>query len=1312
MHVKLFLLLAMFLLNVISNSALSSNHTFSFKQLSIEDGLPQLSVNTVFRDHKGALWIGTRNGLASYYLQEVKSHFNEKGNSNSLPDNYIIFVTEDHSKNIWVSTNKGVAKYNSSKNNFDRILSERAYSCLFMTNEVLLGGNELIYKFNYKTKNIDAVALPGNLVSLGLEEHKIIKLHLLNDSLILVGTKHAGLYIYNYLNNQVKQLPFGKYTILSICVDSKSNIYLSVYKDGIYYFNLKGDLLAHYTLQNSNLTNNVILSIIEKDGKILMGTDGGGINIINPENGKITSIQNTANDENSLPVNSISVLYNDNEGNLWAGSVRGGIIGIRETFLKTYKNVPLNNSNGLSEKSVISLYEDSKKMLWIGTDGGGLNKYDPFTEQFRHYPSTYGDKIESITELSPSELLVCLYIKGLFVFNKNTGQYRSFTIVDQKTNSDLSLSGYSHFTYRATEDKIYILSQNAYIYNTVKKTFSTFKTKGRNIALDVLSLGYSDETKAYLFRLNNVFEVTHKNDSLRVLFKLEPTVKIKALVYDEKSNLIWLGTDEGLGYFDVKSDTLFHKIETNLFNTISCLFLDENRRLWISAQNMLFSYIIDENKFVTWSESDGFSPNEILFTYQKPSKTNNIYLAGANGLVKIEKNITIADELQYQVELLDIIFNGSSYISHINERSRSVRIPWNYRTLSVAVALHEKDLFLKTLFRYNIKSGMNSQYVETYSNKLELPSLSPGSYSINVSCKTKSGNWSPPLNVITIVINPPWYQSKWFYFSLVFMIISGIYFFQRNYTRKHRMKLKWELKEHQQKVNEEKINFLVNVSHELRTPLTLIYAPLKRLINEGINKIEPDIVANQLNAIYRQTRKMKDIINMVLDLNRVSTDGNQLKKASHNINEWIISIADDFKTEFNEKNVVLNFQLDNTLPPVWFDEWKCQIVFSNMLINALKFSEPGTRVLITSLKSDDFVRVSVTDEGIGLGNTLPEKLFTRFYQGEHNVSGSGIGLSYAKLLVESHGGNIGAYNNQQKGATFFYELPLLQGLNEQLTVPQTSLSENRPVPSYQDLGDFSCSNYSILIVEDKKELRDFLHESFKTIFKHSYTADDGLAAIEIIKNRQPDIVVSDVMMPRMDGFELCRQVKNTIEISHIPIVLLTARGDQDSTTLGYKLGADFYVSKPFEMDFLLTILKNILQTREKVKQKYKEYSFNLSPQETTISNADENFMMKFNKIISENLSNPELTIEYLTDNMAMSRASLYNKVKALTGMGVNDYINKIRIEKAANLLIKSDMNISEISSEVGFTYQRYFSSIFKNNKGVTPSEFREKNRER
>ena len=645
----------------------------------------------------------------------------------------------------------------------------------------------------------------------------------------------------------------------------------------------------------------------------------------------------------------------------------------------------------------------------------------------------------------------------------------------------------------------------------------------------------------------------------------------------------------------------------------------------------------------------------------------------------------------------------------VNEKEKNINIPWNYTSLSIAINLNEKDVFRKALFRYSI-SGLNNQYIESYNHKLELPSLNPGSYSILVSCNTKSGIWSQPIKIATLHITPPWYKSNWFISSMILLfltLLSGIVYL---IIRKKENKLKWEMKEHEQTVNEEKIRFLVNISHELRTPLTLIYAPLKRLIDRSNDKLKPELIKDQLNSIYKQTRQMKNIINMVLDLNRIKTGEEPLQKLPHTLNEWVRSVSEDFRNEYEEKKINLQYELDDSIEYIWFDEWKCQIILSNLLMNALKFSDQQTEITISTQRMNNFVRISVKDQGIGLQNVDSGRLFSRFYQGEHNKSGSGIGLSYAKILIEMHGGNIGAYNNTDKGATFYYELPILTDTSLPEEMMNDNNSENIPIPLDISAINVSCSNYSLLIVEDKQELRMFLKDSFKDVFNHIYTAEDGMTALDLIKTRQPDIIVSDVMMPRMDGYELCRHIKEDVEISHIPIILLTAKCDQDSTSTGYKLGADFYLSKPFELDFLLTIIVNLLKSREAIKQKYKERATTILPQDSTISNADETFLVKLNNLIYTNLSNPDLDVKFLMGNMAMSRASLYNKVKALTDMGVNDYINKLRIEKASSMLIHTDLSISEISFEVGFTYQRYFSTIFKQIKGVTPSQFKEENK--
>ncbi len=1293
------------------NKGRSSNYNYYYKQIAIEHGLTQSSITSILRDHKGVLWIGTRSGLNCFDQHELKTFLNEKDKEKSLPSNHILFVAEDSLKNIWVSTNKGVVKYNPENKSFDLVIPHKAYAYVEYSEGILFSGDNALYKYDNKMEAYTTIFIDQDQKQLTHDKYKIFKLQVLDDKRIMLSTKNEGLFSYSLDTDKIESQPFGKgSTMMASCIDSKGFIYCSFFNKGLYYYNDSGDLLKFYTIDNSDLSNNIILDILEKDGQIWLATDGGGICILDPVRHTIKVLQHIPGDASSLPVNSITVLYNDIDNNLWAGSVRGGIFGIKETYIRTYKDVALNNTNGLSEKTIISIYEDDYSILWIGTDGGGINKYDPFTNQFSHFLSTYGDKVASITDLSKNELLVSLYSKGVFVFNKITGKYSPFIIVDEVVNYNECFGGYMPLVHKIDNDHILILSEHAYVYHPKDKIFIPITTQEDDSFLGALHLQYTDNKVTYLSKDNHVFSICLETYELKKLFSIDSNEMIRSICYDGE-NIIWIGSDHGLSSYNLQTE-LLQRIDTKMFNEISYLFLDDRGRLWISAQNMLFSFIINENRLVIWDESDGFSPNEILFMYQKPSKTNHIYLAGINGLVKIDKNISYNASTQPKVGLEDIILNGRSYLSKFNQDERSIEVPWNYTSLSVAMGLSEKDVFRQTLYRYSI-AGLSNQYIESYNHKLDLSQLLPGRYSLMASCNTKSGGWSQPVRIVTIQVLSPWYKTSWFILLCILGMIGIISAIVVVIIRKKENKLKWEKKEHEQTVNEEKIRFLVNVSHELRTPLTLIYAPLKRLVHKNINILNTEVVKEQLNIIYKQSLQMKNIINMVLDLNRLNSEYESIQKQPHQLNTWIKAVAEDFRNEFNDKNILLIFNLDESIGDIWFDEWKCQIVLSNLLMNALKFSEPETEITIMTQKHHDCVQISVSDEGIGLDNVDIHQLFNRFYQGQHKANGSGIGLSYSKVLIEKHGGSIGAVNNKGKGSTFYFSLPL-QGLSpQQQTEDMLQINkQDVPLPLEPLYKDHLFTSFSLIIVEDKDELRTFLKNTFKEIFGHVYTAENGIEALEQIKQKLPDIIVSDVMMPQMDGYELCKQIKNTIEISHIPVILLTAKCDTDSTEMGYKLGADFYISKPFDIEFLQLIISNLLKARENIKQNFKNNSALISPVEVTISNADEKFMLQLNKLILNNLSNPKLDVMFLTTEMAMSRASLYNKMNALTGLGVNDYINKIRIEKATDLLENTNMNINEISFEIGFIYQRYFSTIFKQLKGITPSQYRKENQKK
>lgn len=1283
-----------------------ANPSYYFQQLGLDKGLSQTTVHCILADNKGLIWIGTASGLNCFDRYDMKSYYHEKDNPHSLPGNTIYFIAEDAENNIWISTNNGLTLYDKSSDSFRPAKFEDkaiiSYSFCSLSGSILFTANEGIYIYDYKKQTFRKRPVL-------LEDSSNFSPYYIKpwdkDELLLVS-QYKGVLKYNPVTDQLSPTDYPVQTGLNaIYLDSKKRLYLSSYNKGFVCYAPDGKKLYTIHAGNSRLTSNLVLDFMEINNKLWVTTDGGGINIMDMDDpSDMTAIMHTPGDMSTIPVNSIKCIYKDKQENIWVGTVRGGMIGIKEVFMKTYKDVPLNNTNGLSDISVSSIHEDKKGRLWLGTDGGGINQYNPYTDTFKHYPATYGDKVVSITDYSDSELLVSLYTKGLYLFNKETGRYnRPFYVIDEATTIDQFHGGNASMAYRITDEWSYFLGKNAISHNLRTGKYSFLKIDGNKLAVGPMKMVCTDDRSAYIIQSNKLYEAHHGNDTLYTLLSIGTHEAIKAVARD-KNGIFWIGTEYGFGYFDSKTK-VFTKIETKLFNSVSTLLLDDQDRLWIGARNMLFSYDLKKKRFASWGESDGYTTNEFIYKYQVSSISDYIYLGGASGLLRINKNISTKEAPLPEVRLMDVLLNGNSCIDQLEASGKNrITIPHTHSSIEIKVISMEKDVFRNKLYRYMI-NGTDKQYTETYNHILSLRMLAPGDYSILVSCNSKSGEWSEPAEVLHITVTPPWYQRPYVFAIFIILLTLMLFWTDRVSRRRRNRKMQWQMKEHTNRMNEEKVHFLINISHELRTPLTLIYAPLKRILDKkGWN--DPEMMKGQLAGIYKQVLDMRNTINMVLDMNSLKETKTALHKTPYQLNEWIVSVAKDFESELEARNIRIKYQLDENIRQVTFDGAKCTTVLSNLLMNALKFSPTDTTITVSSQLEDGKVRISVADQGIGLGNLDANKLFTRYYQGNHEQSGSGIGLSFAKILIEKHNGTIGAMNNDDGGATFFFELPLGDDHGEQLD------EENQQdtwfaidTPSEPDV--FSTNNYSIIIVEDKKELSSFLKEALLDSFKNIYVAGDGEEALEIINQKHPDIIVSDIMMPKMNGYELCKKIKEDMATSHIPVILLTARGDLDSTTMGYKLGADAYLAKPFDMELLLAVIVNQLKNREAIKQKYKESHLHLAeaiPAQT--NNLDEEFMLKLNKLIHDNISSRELDVKFLTTQMGMSRTPLYAKLKALTNMGVNDYINMIRIEKASLLLLHSTMNITEISEAVGFEYPRHFSTMFKQIKGMPPSQYR------
>lgn len=550
--------------------ASGQDFNYSFTQLSTNQGLSQASVTSVTMDQKGRLWIGTQSGLNYYFQQQLKTFIHHESDSLSLPNNYINHIVEDSLGTIWVATSKRwfyITAIIIISRLLDTIVSilpsalKEVY-CL----EVRISFSAIIIKAGPWTASIFARRRIWIYPNTGYKNGSVEK------NKILIGTKEQGIYLYDCCTQQLTRFTSDiHHLLISLYVVSDKYVYASFYGNGIYCYNQDGKIVKSYTSKTSSLNNNYVLDIIEHKGQLWIATDGGGINILDMNSDQIKVMCHVAGDNFSLPVNSIVLLYEDRNGNLWAGSVRGGIFNIKKTYIRTYKDVALNNSNGLSDKSIISLYEDDDDKLWIGTDGGGINLYDPHTDQFTHFPSTYGDKVASIAKISEKELMVSLYTKGIFIFNKITGTYRPFTIVDEGTNYKECFYGYLPLAHQVANDKIYIISYRPWVYHPLSGKFSLMPTNNLKNT-DALRLVYSNEHFSLLKRVNQIFYVPQENDSISLLCEIDPEETITALAYQDST--IWIGTDRGLGCYDMIHKK-FHHIHTNYFEKISFLIGDK-----------------------------------------------------------------------------------------------------------------------------------------------------------------------------------------------------------------------------------------------------------------------------------------------------------------------------------------------------------------------------------------------------------------------------------------------------------------------------------------------------------------------------------------------------------------------------------------------------------------------------------------------------------------------------------------------------------------------------------------------------------------
>lgn len=1242
--------------------------------------------------------MGTRSGIGRFDGYEFKKY---------LHDN-ITHILEDKENKIWAITSKGVYYYNDSEDNFlqaedkNRNLLTAASICPW-TDGVLFGSYGKVYKYNYADHKTEI------LCSLQPDsQYNITGLLKWNEHMLLAINRWKSALLIDIRTGKTQPAPFKSEELIDCFIDSKGNIWTAPYHQGIKCYDRNGKLLHAYHTQNSSIKTNVILSITECDGHIWIGTDGNGIYILNPANGEMVALEHVPGNRNSLPVNSILCLYKDFKNNIWAGSVWGGLISIKEVGMKTYSDALPGIEYGLSEKVILSIYQDDENRIWIGTDGGGVNIFNPETRKFNHILPTWGDKVSSITGVDKRRLLVSLFSKGVFFFDKETKKYQPLVIVNDSINTLLCQRGKTVNLSQNTPETILLLSESPYCYHLEKKQFIPIIPEEKTPINGILQPVCNDSSRSFLYDFKHIYKLDSLNHLIPIHTCFRDTV-FNSISLDE-NGLFWIGSNYGLSYYSPVSKKRI-SVPNELINEISALICDKRGKVWLGTEGKLFAHLIKEGEFILYGESDGIVSNEYLERPRLLSTQGDIYMGGVNGLLCINKQLPQATNISPILSLADVWVGGERMNSRINN-SQNLEVIESNKPISIKIIASNKDIFRKPMFRFTVQ-GLDGQVSYFYQPELTLNSLPVGTYQILASCSTRSGSWTSNYQILELTILLPWYKSGWFtacYIILILAIIIGIIY---SLLRHNENKLKWAMKEHEQQVYEEKVRFLININHELRTPLTLIHAPLKQLLDS----LTPnDDKYSTIQSICKQSGRMKKLLNMVLDVRKMEVGQSTLHVEEVELNDWIEQLITDFKPEADARSISICYQPDKEVTKLCFDKEKCTTILTNLLINAIKYS-PDNSLITVSINlaiTENRVRISVSDQGTGLKEVDINSLFTRFYQGNNSRPGTGIGLSYSKILAEQHGGTIGAYDHKElPGSTFWFEIPRNIHPGKITLQPQPYLNELlAPTQEVESIPDVVANSEdtqerTLLIVDDNADLTDYLHTTLKTKFKRIWIAFDGEEALGICREFHPDIIVSDIQMPRMNGYELCKHIKEDLEISHIPVILLTARNDDESQLFGYKNGADAYLTKPFEVSILYGIIRSQLKNRERMRTRYAETGSLPQPEESTFSSADEDFLHRLNQLISENLDNDQMGVPFLSLELGVSRASLYNKLKALTGMGANDYITKLRIERAIRLLTHSKLSINEISEQIGFSTSRYFSTVFKQYTGCSPTQYKE-----
>lgn len=1338
---------------------LYSSPDFYFSNLNLKDGLSQISVLDILQDSKGYMWFATRNGLNRYDGKNFVVYKNDPKDSLSLSNNHIYCLAEDYNQNLWIGTFHGLNVLDMKTNRMTRVanspyweLEDIAINCLLVDSHdrLWIGTGQGLYIYEIPTGNYRSFQHIEELKNKGITS--ICETH---DGQFWIGTSGDGIWICNpqlhvqrHLTESSPDIRLSGNSVSVIYEDVKGNVWVGSKYTGLCRINLQQNTTHFFTQYNSPLNSNSIRRIIEYQGQLLIGTFDG-LYVLDLNTDEIVRHSDVSLRRGYLTHFSVYALYVDKSQTLWVGTYSGGVncsSVLNDRFVFHDPASILNTY--LSVYGIMACGADDD--VYIATEGGGILVYDyKDGSKYTYYPIE-GKAVQKYNQ----NMVKCPYLEGdtLWCGTAKGAIYRFdlkkklYTLVYRLPEETAAI--YSILRDRAGRMWVANASEKGLICRWPDgRTQKDFQTADDRIlpafsarclfelAPDVMLFG----TRSHgLFRydlLSKKYEHYYAGGkgSAHLLDNY-----VTSILKDQRGR-IWIGTfgggialyEDGKGI--IKSYT---KDQGLIDNEVAAVVEDRKGNLWLSTTSGISCFNPEEESFVNYHLNNGIGIEEFTPHSGILLPNGEIAFGGNNGFItfnpaEIQQNsyvpslvlnsLTINNRLikpQDETGILNVVLDDVDKVS----------LEYNQNNLSIAYSalnyvFSDQNQYATFLHGYDKEWHYIGNRTEAY-----YTNLSPGTYVFEVKAANNDGVWQEKTRKLVIEIHPPlwrtWYAYSFYVVLVLTVLVLIMYYVSKKQKLERELYYQQQLQKQQDEFHENKIRMFTNFSHELRTPLTLVISPLQELVAmSGLTSV----VRNKLDLVYSNAQRLLLLVNQLLDLRKSQEGKLDLHISKSNLIPFLEEIHLAFSHLAMRKSIHFEFEKDESSFYAWFDKSLVEKVVFNLLSNAIKFTPDNGRIVLslkkcgyqeiptelrTTLPAEipqemEFALISVSDSGCGIPEEELKHIFTPFYQVEEQVPaevGTGLGLSLVHTIVKLHHGCITVDSSPSKGSAFTVYIPILSSAYSEQDIERGSSVADEVIVSGGTHEKVPVGRkWTVLLVEDNADVRQYVKEYLEDYY-YIVEADNGADALELALQKYPDLVLSDIMMPKMDGLELCRRIKDDIQLEHIPVVLMTAKSMVEHIKEGFSVGADDYIVKPFNIEILVSRLQNILLSREKLKKLYGK-KFAPDAMGIEIVSGDDRFTQKLFEVIEKNISNPDLNIDLLSSELGLSRSNLYRKLKAVTELSPTELIRNKRLEIAAKLLLESSYTISEVAVYAGFNSHAYFTSCFKNFYGYSPTEW-------